>query len=144
MDDELKDKAIAAVNKQHKITLDASDPVFAAVTIMDIVMQEHIRQLGQTLKLHFSTIEESNQKILADSKEFAQTIISAKIKAVAENLDGIKNAAEKEIIETAETNKIILEKNRINQVASNQKNLLIFGAILASFLFGATFGILVF
>lgn len=144
MEEELKDKAIAAVNKQHKITLDANDPVFAAVTIMDIVMQEHIGQLGQTLKLHFSTIEESNHKILADSKEFAQTIISAKIKAVAEQLDGLKNAANKEIIETAEANKLILEKNKAHQIVSNQKNLLIFGAVAASFLFGATFGILVF
>lgn len=144
MDEELKERAINAVGKQHKIRLDPDDPVFAAVTIMDIAMQEHMKQLGLTLKLHFSTIEESNQKILADAKEFTQTVISAKIKAVIENLDGFKSGAIQEMIDTAEQNKIILETNKAHQVESNQRNLLIFGVVAIAFIFGVTIGILVF
>lgn len=142
MDDAIKQKALDAVSKKHKLILDPNDPVFAVITIMETMMEETYKKTDAHAKIQLAFMQESNQKLYADAKQLAQTIIGAKVTEVVTNIDTLKKSAIQAIESAAHQNKIILEEKKQNQLQSNQTNLLIFGVGIASLLIGVTLGIL--
>lgn len=128
MTDDIKAKAIDEVAKKHKLILDENDPVFAVVTIMETVIQESVDRFDLLLKMQAAAIEEHNVKLLAESKQLAQTIIAAKVTEVVNHMEKMKADALTEIEETT----------------SSQQNIYLFGVGIIALLIGMILGILLF
>lgn len=144
MTDEIKAKAIDEVAKKHKLILDENDPVFAVVTIMETVMQESVDRFDLLLKMQAASIEEHNVKLLAESKQLAQTIIAAKVTEVVNNMEKMKADALTEIEETTSRNRNLLQQREKSTNTSSQQNIYLFGVGIIALLIGMILGILLF
>lgn len=144
MTHELKAKAIDEVTKKHKLILDENDPVFAVVTIMETVMQESVDRFDLLLKMQAAAIEEHNVKLLAESKQLAQTIIAAKVTEVINHMEKMKADALTEIEETTSKNRDLLQQREKSTNTSSQQNIYLFGVGIIALLIGMILGILLF
>lgn len=144
MTQELKLKALDEVAKKHKLILDENDPVFAVVTIMETVMQESVDRFDVLLKMQAAAIEEHNVKLLAESKQLAQTIIAAKVTEVVNHMEKMKADALMEIEQTASKNRNLPQQREKSTNTSTQHNIYLFGVGIIALLIGMILGILLF
>lgn len=142
MTDEIKAKAIDEVAKKHKLILDENDPVFAVVTIMETTMQESVDRFDLLLKMQAAAIEEHNVKLLAESKQLAQTIIAAKVTEVVNHMEKMKTDALMEIEQTASKKRDLPQEREKSTNTSAQQNIYLLGVGIIALLIGMILGIL--
>jgi len=72
MEEELKDKIINTVRKEHGITLGRRDPIFAIITANDLILEEQLKQLNNIFELQLIEMEQMTKNYLENGKELLE------------------------------------------------------------------------
>jgi len=99
MDQELKEKILNSVRREHGIALDNKDPIFAIITANDIILQEQIKQLHNIFELQLIDMEQVTTNYLENGKELLEKRLTIALQEAKQTLQ-----------ESQETNTIKEEK----------------------------------
>ena len=102
MDQELKEKILNSVRREHGIALDNKDPIFAIITANDIILQEQIKQLHNIFEQQLIDMEQVTKNYLENGKELLEKRLTIALQE-----------AKKTLNEPQETNTIKEEKPTI-------------------------------
>jgi hypothetical protein len=103
MDQQLKDKIVEVVRKEHRIALDDKDPIFAIITANDIILEEQLKQLNNIFELQLIEMEQVTKNYLENAKELLEkrlTIALIDAKKELEKPQKIENITEEKTVTT--------------------------------------------
>jgi predicted N-formylglutamate amidohydrolase len=87
MDQELKERVINSIRKEHGITVDKNDPMFAIVTANDMVLQEQRKQLNNIVEHQLIEMEQVTNNYLKNAKELLEKRLTVALKEAKKELE---------------------------------------------------------
>jgi len=87
MEEELKDKIINTVRKEHGITLGRRDPIFAIITANDLILEEQLKQLNNIFELQLIEMEQMTKNYLENGKELLEKKLTLALHEAKKSLE---------------------------------------------------------
>jgi len=87
MDEELKDKIINTVRKEHGITLGRRDPIFAIITANNLILKEQLKQLNNIFELQLIEMELVTKNYLEKGKELLEKKLTIALHEAKKSLE---------------------------------------------------------
>ena len=97
MTDEQKEEILNAIRKTHGIATTEKDPIFALVTISEIVFSEYIKKMDLMFTQHEVNVETTTEKYLSKVKELAEVKISKAVDNAYSQLEQFKSEAKQNL-----------------------------------------------
>ena len=97
MTDEQKEEILNAIRKTHGIATTEKDPIFALVTISEIVFSEYIKKVDLMFTQHEVNVETTTEKYLSKVKELAEVKISKAVDNAYSQLEQFESEAKQDL-----------------------------------------------
>ena len=107
MEEELKDKIINTVRKEHGITLGRRDPIFAIITANDLILEEQLKQLNNIFELQLIEMEQMTKNYLENGKELLEKKLTLALHEAKKSLETSQQPRSKQEEKNILTNPII-------------------------------------
>jgi len=107
MEEELKDKIINTVRKEHGITLGRRDPIFAIITANDLILEEQLKQLNNIFELQLIEMEQMTKNYLENGKELLEKKLTLALHEAKKSLETSQQPISKQEEKNILTNPII-------------------------------------
>jgi len=107
MEEELKDKIINTVRKEHGITLGRRDPIFAIITANELILEEQLKQLNNIFELQLIEMEQMTKNYLENGKELLEKKLTLALHEAKKSLETSQQPTSKQEEKNILTNPII-------------------------------------
>lgn len=107
MEEDLKEKIINTVRKEHGITLGRRDPIFAIITANDLILEEQLKQLNNIFELQLIEMEQMTKNYLENGKELLEKKLTLALHETKKSLETPQQPRSKQEEKNILTNPII-------------------------------------
>ena len=96
MEEDLKEKIINTVRKEHGITLGRRDPIFAIITANDLILEEQLKQLNNIFELQLIEMEQMTKNYLENGKELLEKKLTLALHEAKKSLETPQQTSKQE------------------------------------------------